>query len=96
MAVRITSEQEEHQFVIHVHGILDATAAALLHAEAGHALPGVLVVDLSGLLNLDEAGSAALCALVAGGARIRGASPYVKLLLAAGAGAATRRAPPPR
>jgi ABC-type transporter Mla MlaB component len=94
MAVRITSQQQEHRFVVRVHGSLDATAAALLHAEAGHASAGVLVLDLSGLLTVDEAGSAALRALVAGGARIEGASPYVKLLLASGTGGAMRRAPP--
>ncbi len=94
MAVRITSQQGEHQFVVHVHGSLDATAAALLHAEAERAPAGPLVLDLSGLLTLDEAGSAALRALVAAGARIDGASPYVKLLLGLGTGTAPRRGPP--
>jgi len=94
MAVRITSQQGERRFVVHVHGSLDATAAALLHAEAGRAPPGTLVLDLSGLLTLDEAGSAALRALVATGARIEGASPYVKLLLGSGTGTAPRRGPP--
>lgn len=93
MALRITSSPGERQFVVHVHGSLDAVGAGLLHAEVARAPADLLVLDLSGLMRLDEAGTAALRALVAGGARIDGASPYVKLLLGMETGASPRRAP---
>jgi len=94
MAVRITSYREEHRFVVSVHGTLDQCASALLRAEIEQASASPLVLDLSGLLKFDEAGLALLRVLAAGGARLEGASPYVKLRLAPDTTTVMRRAPP--
>jgi anti-anti-sigma regulatory factor len=94
MAVRITSHREEHRFVVSVHGTLDQGAAALLRAEVAQALASPLVLDLSGLMTFDEEGLALLRMIAAGGARLVGASPYVKLRLAPDAATGIRRAPP--
>jgi anti-anti-sigma regulatory factor len=94
MAVRITSQRDEHHFVVSVHGTLDRSASALLRTEAERAPAGPLVLDLSGLVAFDEAGLTLLRTLAAGGARLEGASPYVKLRLAPDGAAARRRAGP--
>jgi anti-anti-sigma factor len=96
MAVRITSRHEEHRFVVSVHGTLDQSASALLRAEVDQALASPLVLDLSGLVTFDDTGLALLRVLAAGGARLEGASPYVKLRLAPDAAAMVRRRPRPQ
>ena len=82
MPVRITSRQAPNGFEVHVEGTLDEQASALLRAEAGRAPAGSLVLNLSGLVNFDEAGLAVLLALADCGARIEGASRYVQVRLA--------------
>jgi anti-anti-sigma regulatory factor len=94
MAVRITSRHEEHRFVVSVHGTLDQCASVLLRAEVEQASASPLVLDLSGLVMFDEAGLALLRVLAAGGARLEGASQYVKLRLTTDTPAMIRRAPP--
>jgi anti-anti-sigma regulatory factor len=94
MAVRITSRSQTHRFVVCVHGTLDQPASALLRAEIEQAPEAPLVIDLSQLVTFDEAGLTLLRALAAAGARLEGASPYVKLRLAPDGGAPVRRPPP--
>jgi anti-anti-sigma regulatory factor len=91
MAVRITSHHDEHRLVVSVHGTLDQSASALLRAEVEQASASPLVLDLSGLVTFDDSGLALLRALAAGGARLEGASPYVKLRLAPDAAPTARR-----
>jgi anti-anti-sigma regulatory factor len=94
MAVRITSHLKGHRFVVRVDGTLDQNASALLRAEVERASTGPLVLDLSGLVTFDEAGLALLRVLAAAGARLEGASPYVKLRLGPDTPTVRRRAPP--
>ena len=76
MTVRIT-----HAFnTVRIEGRLEGEAVAELDRVC-RAVSGGLVLDLSALLSADESGLAALRALLAGGARVIGASPYVQLLL---------------
>jgi anti-anti-sigma regulatory factor len=94
MAIRITSHYEEHRFVVSVHGTLDQGASALLRAEVEQGSASALVLDLSGLVTFDEEGLTLLRVLAARGARLEGASPYVKLRLAPDTPVVMRRARP--
>jgi anti-anti-sigma regulatory factor len=66
--------------VIRVAGHLDDAAAAELRAQ-GRVRPGAPTVDLEHVVSMDAASIAALRALRDEGARVIGASRYIRLLL---------------
>ena len=76
MTVRITHASN----TVRIEGCLEDEAVAEFDRVCREA-SGDLVLDLSALLSADESGLAALRALMAGGARVTGASPYIQLLL---------------
>ena len=76
MTVRITHEAN----TVRIDGRLEGEAVTELDRVCRE-VSGGLVLDLSALLSADEIGLAALRALLAGGATVTGASPYIQLLL---------------
>lgn len=80
MAVRISSRYDEGRTVITVLGILKARHVGELERVCA-AADSPLVVDLTGLLFADAAGSEMLRRLVDAGAEVLNASPYVRILL---------------
>jgi len=81
MSVRISRESGDPGTVIRIDGRLRSEHLGALLDECRSA-DAPLVLDLSGLLACDEAGVDALAKLIAKGVRVRGASPYIELLLA--------------
>ena len=81
MALRITRFDEEEGTVLQIDGRLEAeTLGELERAREGAG--AALVLDLRGVLWLDEQARKALRRLVDDGARVRAASPFIALLLA--------------
>ena len=80
MSYRISSSIREDGGLIRVEGVLDRDGAAALRREYYSAETTVLL-DLSGLGRADLKGIEVLQSLVADGAEITGASPYIRLLL---------------
>jgi ABC-type transporter Mla MlaB component len=83
MSIRVTCSSEAGQTVLRIAGQLKAEAVAELarHCEAA-ARPDV--IDLSDLQTADPEGVRLLLDLFLMGAEIRGASPYIELLLQRG------------
>jgi hypothetical protein len=80
MALRIASQIVGNEHVVALHGWLNrAELAEFENACAANPLP--LCLDLKQLAGADPEGIIALKGLRAKGARIIGASPYIKLLL---------------
>ena len=78
--LRVTVTQSMRSTVLHVDGRL--TAGNLGHLERLVAtVSGVVVLDLSNLMSVDDAGLATLRSLGRRGARLVGVTPYVSLLL---------------
>ncbi len=80
LMIRITATTELQRTVFRIDGRLTAEDVPVLDkkcSEAGR--PHML--DLSNLLSADAAGSKKLRELSAGGVEIRGAAPYVQLLI---------------
>ena len=65
---------------MHVDGRLTAAGLEELERLVG-GVAGPVVMDLSNLLSVDDAGGAALRTLAGQGTRLVGASPYIALLL---------------
>ena len=80
MEIRIDITSEGPETVVYIVGRLCGTAVAQLR-KACDPIEGAFVVDLSNLLFADDAGIHAIRAIVDTGAHVRGASPFVQLLL---------------
>jgi ABC-type transporter Mla MlaB component len=80
MTVRINKAGENSKSIVTVAGRLDRPVVREL-LKACHSIDGEFVLDLAGLLSADSAGIEAIHSLVRGGAKLRGASPFIRLLL---------------
>jgi len=80
MEIRIDIESEGSDVVFYVAGRLAGPAIEQL-SEACEAMEGHYVLDLSKLRFADDAGAQAIRRLREGGAAIRGASSFIRLLI---------------
>lgn len=80
MELRLSVSREDAITVIHVDGRLAASGMRDLD-ETITGVPGAMIIDLTNLLSADDAGIVALRVLSERGIQLRGASPYVALLL---------------
>ena len=80
MEIRIDIESEGPDVVLHVAGRLTGPAITQL-SDVCEPMESHYVLDLSKLMFTDDAGAAAIRALREGGADIRGASSFIKLLI---------------
>ena len=80
MDIRIDIESEGPEVVLHVAGRLTGSAITQL-SDVCESMEGHYVLDLSKLMFADDAGAEAIRTLREGGARIRGASSFIKLLI---------------
>ena len=80
MDIRIDIESEGPEVVLQVAGRLTGPAITQL-ADACEPIAGHYVLDLSKLMFADDAGAEAIRTLREGGADIRGASSFIKLLI---------------
>ena len=80
MTIRINRRETAEGVVVELHGWLSREVLGELVSLCDSV--GVpLRMDLSQLAGTDDAGLAVLQSCIAGGARIEGASPYIRLLL---------------
>lgn len=80
MSIRITRTSDACATVLQVDGQLCSENVAEL-AKEHRSVNGALVLELSDLQSADKAGVDVLLELISLGAEIRGASPYIELLL---------------
>jgi hypothetical protein len=80
MTIRINRRETAEGVVVELHGWLSQDVLAEF-VSLCDSVGDPLRMDLSHLAGTDEAGLAALQGRIAGGARIEGASPYIRLLL---------------
>jgi len=80
MDLRLTVNREAGSTVVHVDGRLAVRGVDDLERAVTGATGGV-ILDLTNLLSADDAGIAALRLLTRRGVHLRGASPYMALLL---------------
>jgi anti-anti-sigma regulatory factor len=80
MDIRIDIESEGPEVVLHVAGRLTGPAIVQL-SDVCEPIDGNYVLDLSKLMFTDDAGAEAIRTLREGGASIRGASSFIKLLI---------------
>jgi anti-anti-sigma regulatory factor len=80
MSIRITKTSDACATILRVDGQLCSENAAELTKEH-RSVEGALVLELSNLQSVDRTGVDVLLELISLGAQIRGASPYVELLL---------------
>ncbi len=80
MVVRITRTNSDASTVLRVDGLLQAADVDALHREYRTA-SGHVTLELSELRSADSHGVEAIHELVSLGARLRGLSPYLELLL---------------
>jgi anti-anti-sigma regulatory factor len=80
MEIRIDIESEGPDVVLHVAGRLTGPAITQL-ADVCEPMEGHYVLDLSNLMFADDAGAEIIRTLREGGAGIRGASSFIKLLI---------------
>src|SRR5262245_24454949 len=80
MELRLTVSEAGGRVVIQVDGRLSQAGVPELERACRHA-PRPLVLDLTGLVSLDDVGIATLRRLRGDGVELTGPSPYVKLLL---------------
>lgn len=80
MGIRITRTSDAHETVLRIDGQLHLENVAELTKEHW-SVDGPLVLELSNLQSADVAGVDVLLELISLGVRIRGASPYIELLL---------------
>jgi ABC-type transporter Mla MlaB component len=83
MVIHISATAQVTRTVVKVDGKLRAEDVAELARVFG-VVQGSTELDLSELTSADRAGVAALRELVSRGALVRGASPYIELLLKTG------------
>ena len=80
MTVRIETSAGEKKPTVSVAGRLEGLGVGEL-VRTCHCIEGEPVLDLSGLRSADAEGIEAIQELVRGGATLRGASPFIQLLL---------------
>lgn len=80
MSIRIDNVHSGSETVVHIAGRLSGTAVAQLKAVCEQ-IEGPAVLDLSSLLFVDDEGVETILASIEKGARIKGASPFIELLL---------------
>ena len=80
MEIRIDITSEGPETVIHIAGRLSVTSVAQLK-KACDPIEGAFVIDLSNLLFADDAGIDTIRTIDKKGAKVRGASPFIQLLL---------------
>ena len=80
MSIRVTRTTDACETVLKVDGRLHREDVGELAKET-HRVQGPLVLELSNLQSADAAGVEILKRLASAGAMIRGASPYIELLL---------------
>jgi anti-anti-sigma regulatory factor len=80
MEIRIDITSEGSETVVYIVGRLSGAAVSQLR-KACDPIDGAFILDLSNLLIADDAGIDVIHTIVEEGAEIRGASPFVKLLL---------------
>ncbi len=80
MSIRITRTSDARETVLRIDGQLRSEDIAEL-AKEHRSVEGPLVLELSNLQSADPAGVEVLRDLVSMGVQIRGASPYIELLL---------------
>lgn len=80
VGIRISKTASDRQTVLKVDGRLKADDVEEL-AGAYRSAQGASVLDLSDLQSADRAGVETLRELVSMGAELRGASPYIELLM---------------
>ena len=80
MGIRIDITSEGPETVVYIIGRLSGAAAAELR-KACDPIEGVFLLDLSNLLLADDAGIDVIRKLCENGAEVRGASPFIQLLL---------------
>ena len=80
MTFRITSISGENESIIRLEGSLDAKGVTDLE-NVIQETQGTVLLDLSGLQSADAEGVLALRSLAANGAKLVGASPYIRQLL---------------
>ena len=80
MEIRIDITSEGPETVVYVIGRLSGAAVAELR-KACDPIEGVFLLDLSNLLLADDAGIDVIRKLCEKGTEVRGASPFIQLLL---------------
>ena len=80
MEIRIDITSEGPETIVRVAGRLSGVMVAQFR-KACDSIEGAFVVDLSNLLFADDAGIDTISAIVDKGAEVRGASPFIQLLL---------------
>ena len=80
MSIRITRTSDALETVLRIDGQLCLENVAELTGEH-RSVEGRLVLELSNLQSADKAGVDVLLELISLGVQIRGASPYIELLL---------------
>lgn len=80
MTFRITSVSGTDETILRLEGRLGARGVKDLK-KAVQAAPGTVLLDLSGLQSADAEGVLALRSFAAKGAKLVGASPYIRQLL---------------
>jgi anti-anti-sigma regulatory factor len=80
MEIRIDITSEGNETVVHIAGRLSGVAVAQLR-KACDSIEGAFVLDLSNLLFADAAGIDVIRKLDEKGPEVRGASPFIQLLL---------------
>ena len=80
MEIRIDITSEGPETVIHIAGRLSVTSVAQLK-KVCDPIEGAFVIDLSNLLFADDAGIDTIRTIDKKGAKVRGASPFIQILL---------------
>jgi hypothetical protein len=80
VTVRIDTTSEGSKTVLSVAGRLEGSGIGEL-LRACKSIGGVFMLDLTGVRSADPEGIEAIRKLVRGGAKLRGVSPFIRLLL---------------
>ena len=80
MTVRIDTTSERSKTIVSVSGRLEGSGVREL-MRACQLIEGEFVLDLTGVRSADPKGIDAIRKLAYGSARLRGASPFIRLLL---------------
>jgi hypothetical protein len=80
MVIRINRRETKSGVLVELHGWLSEPVIEEFESLCS-SIPGPLILDVSNLAGADEPGLCALHCRIAAGARLEGASPYIRLLL---------------